>query len=192
MDKKERIRPLTLKEQRFASEHYHLINGFMKRTQLDIEEYFNVVILEYLLAVQKYMENIVLQQNYNFDSVVYMYMKRAVSRHFKAQKAMKRCSGYGNDISYEEVDFYITAENNDINSISTLEYDELMNQIMQQLTAEQQTIFYGKLEGYSLKDIAENNGINTKRVYKQFAKIKTVVAEVCGISIYKKGRLKNV
>lgn len=59
-----------------------------------------------------------------------------------------------------------------------MEYEETIKQIESILTAEQQKIFFDKLEGYSLKEIAENNGIKPKRVYKQFGKIKNVVADV--------------
>ena len=64
---------------------------------------------------------------------------------------------------------------------SLLEYEEAMRQIENLLTAEQQRIFFDKLEGYSLKEIAENNGIKIKRVYRQFGKIKSVVASVMEI-----------
>lgn len=61
---------------------------------------------------------------------------------------------------------------------NSLEYKENIQQIQEILTEEQQRIFYDKLLGYSLKEIAENNGINPKRVYRQFGKIKNVVADV--------------
>ena len=56
--------------------------------------------------------------------------------------------------------------------------ENMTKQIENILTTEQQRIFFEKLEGYSLKEIAENNGIKPKRVYKQFGKIKNVVADV--------------
>ena len=58
------------------------------------------------------------------------------------------------------------------------EYDETIKQIESILTVEQQRIFFDKLQGYSLKEIAENSGIKPKRVYKQFGRIKNVVADV--------------
>ena len=46
------------------------------------------------------------------------------------------------------------------------------------LTEEQKKIFSDKIEGYSLKEIADNHGIKQKRVYKQFDKVKRIVTEV--------------
>ena len=107
-----------------------------------------------------------------------MYMKRAVYRHFREQKAQKRSSECGADISFNEIDAYIGQSISGMENLSSLEYDETIKQIESILTAEQQRIFFDKLQGYTLKEIAENSGLKPKRVYKQFGKIKNVVADV--------------
>ena len=89
---------------------------------------------------------------------------------------MKRSSEAGADISFETMDTCISDSIN--NMENSLEYEETIKQIESILTAEQQKIFFDKLEGYTLKEIADNNGIKPKRVYKQFGKIKNVVADV--------------
>ena len=61
---------------------------------------------------------------------------------------------------------------------SNLEYREMIEQIEKRLTEEQRKIFFDKVEGYSLREIADNHGIKQKRVYKQFDKVKQIVAEV--------------
>ena len=66
-------------------------------------------------------------------------------------------------------------------NLSALEYMETVEQIESNLTEEQWKIFADKLEGYNLKEIAQNNGIKPKRVYKQFRRIKRVVADVMEI-----------
>ena len=43
-------------------------------------------------------------------------------------------------------------------------------------------LFSEKLDGYSLKEIADYNGIKPKRVYRQFEKIKIVVVDVMEIN----------
>ena len=58
---------------------------------------------------------------------------------------------------------------------------EIMKQIANYLTDEQWKIFADKLEGYNLKEIAQYNGIKPKRAYKQFRRIKRVVADVMEI-----------
>ncbi len=180
MEIKKRIRPLTLTEKQYATENYHLITKFLKRSKLDAEEFFDIVVFEYLLSVENYLNNAELRNRCNFESVSYMHMRRAVYRHFREQRALKRSCEAGVDVSFEEVDACISDSIGNMENL--LEYRETIKQIKKILTAEQQRIFFAKLEGYSLKEIAENNGINPKRVYWQFRKIKNIVADVIGIS----------
>lgn len=176
MENKQRIRPLTPTERQFASDNYHLISEFLKRSKLDAEDFFDIVVFEYLLSVENYLNNAELRNRCNFEAVSSMHMKRAVYRHFRKQKALKRSSEAGADVSFEEIDDYVGKS---ICSMEdSLEYKEDIQQIQDILTAEQKRIFYDKLEGYSLKEIAENNGIKPKMVYRQFEKIKRVVADV--------------
>lgn len=107
MKSKQCIRPLTPTERQFASDNYHLINKFLKRSKLDAEEFFDIVVFEYLLSVENYLNNADLQSRCNFEAVSYMYMKRAIYRHFRERKALKRSSEAGADVSFEEIDDYI-------------------------------------------------------------------------------------
>ena len=172
------IRPLTPTERQYATENYHLISKFLKLSKLDAEEFFDIVVFDFLLSVEIYLNNEALRKKCIFEAVSYMYMKRAVYRHFREQKAQKRSSECGADISFNEIDAYIGQSISGMENLSSLEYDETIKQIESILTAEQQRIFFDKLQGYSLKEIAENSGLKPKRVYKQFGKIKNVVADV--------------
>ena len=181
MDNKDRIRPLTPTEKEFASDNYHLITEFLKRSKLDAEEYFDVVVIDFLLSVEIYLSNEQVRKKCNFEAFSYMYMKRAMFVHFRKQKAQKRTSEAGADISFESIDEFIGKSICNMENSSSLEYEETIKQIESILTAEQQKIFFDKLEGYSLKEIADNNGISQRRVYRQFAKVKNVVINVMEI-----------
>lgn len=180
MENSQRIRPLSQAEKCFASENYHLIGEFLKQSKLDPEEYFDVVVLDFLLSVEKYLDNPELQRKFCFKAVSYMYMKRAVFVHFRKEKALKRKSENGNDVSFEDVESFI-GKSSGMENFLVLEYTETVEEIKRKLTTEQRKIFTDKLRGYSLKEIAVNNGINGKRVYKQFGKIKQIVADVMEI-----------
>jgi RNA polymerase sigma-70 factor (ECF subfamily) len=172
-----KLKKLTQEERRFADDNYNLIMEFLRKEHLQPEEFFDVVVFEYLLSVQIYLNDTVIQSRCNFAACSYMYMKRAVYRHFREQKAKKRCSEAGADMSIEEMESYVGNTEN----VSSLAYRESIKEIEAILTEEQKEIFHGKLEGYSLKEIAEISGINAKRVYRQFARIKNVVAGVMEI-----------
>ena len=181
MENKDRIKPLTPTEKQFAIDNYYLIKKFLKRSKLDAEEFFDIVVMDFLLSVQKYLASEEIQSKCNFEAFSYMHMKCAISRHFRKLKAQKRSCEAGTDFCFESV--YEEIENLICNmeDFSSLEYMETIEQIESVLTVEQQRIFFDKLEGYNLKEIAENNGIKAKRVYKQFRRIKRVVADVMEI-----------
>ena len=173
-----KLEPLTDFERKYAAENYHLISKFLKLSKLDAEEFFDIVVFDFLLSVEIYLNNEALRKKCNFEAVSYMYMKRAVYIHFREQKAQKRSSECGADISFNKIDVYLGQSVSGMENLSSLEYDETIKQIENILTAEQQRIFFDKLQGYSLKEIAENSGMKLKRVYKQFGRIKNVVADV--------------
>ena len=180
MENNKRIRPLTQSEKDFATEKYHLITDFLKRQRLDAEEFYDVVVFDFLLAVETYLNSEELQRKCEFEAVAYMYMKRAAYRYFREQKAQKRSSEAGADISLETITD--SSSKPDIrDATSTIEYMETLKEIKSNLTDEQQKIFSDKLTGYSLKEIADNNGISQRRVYRQFAKVKNVVINVMEI-----------
>lgn len=176
MENNQQIRPLSPAERQFSSDNYHLIREFLKRSRLDAEEFFDIVVFGYLLSVEIYLNNAELQKRCNFEAVSYMYMRRAVFKHFREQKAFKRSPEIGTDISFERIEANVGKSICSMEDL--LEYKETIQRIGDILTAEQQRIFCDKLEGYSLKEIAESNGIKPKRVYRQFGKIKSVVAGV--------------
>lgn len=179
MENKDRIRPLTPTEKQFATDNYHLIKKFLKLSKLDAEEYFDVVVMDFLLAVENYLSNKQIQRKCNFEAFSYMLMRRAINHHFRDMKAQKRSSKAGMDISLESMDGF--GKSNSMENLLALEYMETVEQIESNLTEEQWKIFADKLKGYKLKEIAQNNGIKPKRVYKQFRRIKRVVADVMEI-----------
>jgi len=177
MENKEQLRPLTREELKFSEENYHLIMDFMMKSKLDAEEFFDIVVFDFLLSVEKYLNDPQLQAKCSFEAVSYMYMKRAVFSHFRKQNAQKRSTEAGVDISLDSLDINVEGHST-MENTSSLEYREMVEQIEKELTEEQRKIFSDKVQGYSLKEIADNHGINHKRVYKQFDKVKRIVAEV--------------
>ena len=178
MENKDRIKPLTPTEKQFAIDNYYLIKEFLKRSKLDAEEFFDIIVMDFLLSVQKYLASEEIQNKCNFEAFSYMCMRRAINHHFRELKAQKRSSEVGADFCFEAV--YEEIENAIcyMEDFSSLEYEETIKQVESLLTMEQQRIFFDKLEGYNLKEIADHNGIKTDRVYNQFKKIKRVVADV--------------
>ena len=177
MENKERLKPLTMEQRKFAEDNYRLIMEFLKKSKLDSEEYFDVAVFGYLLSVEIYLNDIDLQRKCKFEAVSYMYMRREMYLYFRTQK---RNSAIGNNTSLDIVETNV-ADSSPMESITSLEYMEMIKQIQSRLTEEQWKIFSDKAKGYSLREISENHGIGGKRIYKQFGKIKQIVAEIMEI-----------
>lgn len=177
MENKERLKPLTMEQRKFAEDNYRLIMEFLKKSKLDSEEYFDVAVFGYLLSVEIYLNDIDLQRKCKFEAVSYMYMRREMYLYFRTQK---RNSAIGNNTSLDIVETNV-ADSSPMESITSIEYMEMIKQIQGRLTEEQWKIFSDKAKGYSLREISENHGIGGKRIYKQFGKIKQIVAEIMEI-----------
>ena len=150
MENKQRIRPLTPTERKFAEEKYHLITDFLKRSKLDVEEFFDIVVFDFLLSVKIYLSSEDSQKKCDFKTFSCMYMKRGIYRHFREQKTLKR-TGTGADVSFDEMDAYIGKSIKSMEDSSSLEYEETIKQIESILTLEQQRIFFDNWKAIRLK-----------------------------------------
>ena len=56
MENKEQLRPLTREERKFSEENYHLIMDFMKKSKLDAEEFFDIVVFDFFVISRKVFE----------------------------------------------------------------------------------------------------------------------------------------
>ena len=86
----DKLKPLTEYERSYAEEYHYLIIEFLKRSRLDIEEFYDVVVMNYLLSVQTYLNDMELQRKCNFEAVSYMYMRRALYVHFRKDNGTEK------------------------------------------------------------------------------------------------------
>ena len=118
--KKHILHPLTEEQKAFAESNHNLVYRFLYRKNYSVEEYYNVVILDYVMACQMYLEREDLKKKYNFPIIAYMRMNSAVSNYFKAKNCKCRKSEHGT-VSIEELfdpktdtTKEIVAENSDV------------------------------------------------------------------------------
>ena len=100
--KKHVLHPLTEEQKAFAEINHNLVYQFLHRKNYSIEEYYNVVILDYIMACQMYLERNDLQEKYAFPIIAYMRMNSAISNHFKAKNCQCRKSAHGT-VSMEQL-----------------------------------------------------------------------------------------
>lgn len=82
-------RPLKEEERAFAEENHNLIYGYIRSHQLDIEEWYDILIIPYLNSVKKYFTYEKLQK-YSFSLICYRTLDSARSNYFRNINREKR------------------------------------------------------------------------------------------------------
>lgn len=78
-----KLHTLTDAQKSFAEEHHDLVFDYLRLRGLE-EDYYDVVILRYLTAVQQYDLRPELRQ-YQFRTIAYQAMRSALNNHFSRQ-----------------------------------------------------------------------------------------------------------
>ena len=68
-----KIHLLTPEQQKFAEQNHQVVDCFLSRKRLDAEEFYDIVIFGYLLAVQEYLEKPRLS-DYAFSTIAWRNM----------------------------------------------------------------------------------------------------------------------
>ena len=83
------LRPLTPWERDMAEEHHSLVLRFLQVHGLSMEDYYDVVIFRYLLAVEKWFRRPDLYR-YGFTSIAWAAMSSALSHEREKQRRRPR------------------------------------------------------------------------------------------------------
>ena len=198
-------RPLTEQEKRFAEEHHDLMYRYMRVHKLDLEEWYDRLIIPYLQAVKKYHEYEYLRK-LEFEQIFFRTLDNARSNYFRAINRKKR-KPIGGLYSYDSL---ISDETE-----STMEYflvDVYTNVEKQVLLRNLLNEFYDKciycdddlwgdthingylkceldllLEGYSIKQVNKRtekvypHGYNVKDLEGDIMEFRKIFKEVFGI-----------
>jgi hypothetical protein len=87
------VRKLTEEEKEFASrpENHNLIFKYMKIKKLDPEEFYDELIIDYLVAVKQYVtEKPELQLEYDFGAILFQRLNGAMMHYYRAKHVKKR------------------------------------------------------------------------------------------------------
>ena len=83
-------RPLTEEERIFAEKRHDLMYRYMRIHELDIDEWYDRLIIPYLQAVKKYHEYKKLQ-SYKFEQIFFRTLDSARSNYWRELNRKKRC-----------------------------------------------------------------------------------------------------
>lgn len=178
--KKHILHPLTDEQKAFAEINHNLVYQFLHRKNYSIEEYYNVVVLDYVMACQMYLEREDLQEKYAFPVIAYMRMNSAISNYFKAKNCQCRKSAHGT-VSIEQLsdpnigtEKELASDNLDVlERIIRSEQDEqFMENLLLLLPERQGKIVLYLMDGYKEREIYKFLGIGWKIYRSEMEKIK--------------------
>ena len=184
--KKHILHPLTDEQKAFAENNHNLVYQFLHRKNYSIEEYYNVVVLDYVMACQMYLEREDLQEKYAFPVIAYMRMNSAISNHFKAKNCQCRKpeqgmesleqlhdpeSGTGKEPAADNLDT--------LEKIIQAEQDEdFIENILLLLSERQGKIVLYLMDGYKEQEIYKFLGIGRKIYRSDMEEIKDTLEKL--------------
>lgn len=180
--KRNSMQPLTEQEKHFAENNHGLVYSFLHRYGYSIEVYYDIVIFGYLKAVQVYHRKEDVKRKYDFAFIAWQYMRAEVGNYFRTESAQKRKpmeTMLSLDVSYTETDNLYNCVGGKSVEDDLLE-SELLEEVLENLSAVQRGIFNLKLEGYSNKEVHISLKIPTSTYYKELDRIKVVFKRLVG------------
>lgn len=182
-------RPLTEEERIFAEKHHDLMYRYMRIHELDIDEWYDRLIIPYLQAVKKYHEYKKFQ-SYKFEQIFFRTLDSARSNYWRDLNRKKRCpdggvwslEGLCSNNVYDDLDFYEIVSDKTtylIDELITAEFDarNLFNELEEMQYKE---IIVLRLQGYDGVEIRRMMDIPEREYYKITGKIKDIVMMCMG------------
>lgn len=181
------IRPLTDEERVFAADegNYNYLFFYMRKMNLDPEEWYDILIIPYLDAVKKYHEYESARQ-YAFSTVLKNKLYSAFTAELKQRRSKKRMPEGG----IVSLDYTLLGDN------PFCEYNidewwidrkqqtekivldkEMLAEILLGLTDVQGRIFEMLLEGYNKREIGKELSLSSAILKVQLEKLQMVVSD---------------
>lgn len=155
------IEKLTLKEQQFAQEHHDTVLHFLSHYHLSADDYYDIIIFGYLLAVQDYLRNPELSSKLRFSTVAWKRMYFTLVGNLRYQNRPKRKAVV---LSYNEadmdLDMFLPRRANAIEDM--LHDQEILADLLRYLTPKEKEVMILKADGYTHREIAEVCHITTR------------------------------
>ena len=172
--------PLTPEQRLFAEEHHDLVYKFLRKKQLSIDEFYDVVIFAYLRSVRCFLTEPKLKQ-YSFTTISWKMMNGAVSNYYISQKTPKHNAlvlslhtiPYEGCYALEET---ISAPNPHMRQ---LEEQLLLHDLAKRVSRQQMNIVHLKSCGYNDRDIARRQDTTIEHVQMLLKEVRRVLLDIC-------------
>ena len=171
------IEKLTLKEQQFANEHHETVFRFLSHFQLSADDYYDIVVFGYLLAVQDYLRKPELSSNFCFSTLAWKRMYHALLEEYTYQNRPKRKAVV---LSYSEsasdLDDLLPRRTSSIEDM--LLDQEILSDLLACLTPMEKEVLVLKADGYTHREIAKICNISIRGVDSRIHRFRNRILKI--------------
>ncbi len=174
-----RERPLTYKEKKYAADHHGLVYKFLREKKLSEDEFYDVIIFDYLKAVKDYISKPNLQK-YAFTTIAWQKMRRACSNYHRAATRQKRSANTISIHACHSGDGPALEEllPSGKEQMQDLEIRLLLHDLANCVSKQQMDMVRLKASGYTVRDIARQQRIPIKRVRKLLNEVHSILKKL--------------
>lgn len=164
--------PLTEEQRRFAEQNHNLVYKFLHQHGLSIDEYYDIVIFGFLLAVQRYLTDVSLTP-YAFSTVAWSAMESALRNHRRtAQRRLRLHTKSGRHGRYRICRPELPSESE---WMSQLETTLLLHTLSAMVSAQQMQVLQLRAQGVSVRAIATRLKTNIQQVNELLEDVRNIL-----------------
>ena len=168
--------PLTEEQRRFAEQNHALVYKFLHQHGLSVDEYYDIVIFGFLLAVQRYLTDASLAP-YAFSTVAWSAMESALRNHRRtARRNLRLHTGSGRHGRYR---LNRAASLPESEWMSQLETTLLLHTLATLVTAQQMKVLQLRAQGVSVRAIAAQLKTNVRQVNEFLEDVRNILHKLC-------------
>lgn len=168
--------PLTEEQRRFAEQNHALVYKFLHQHGLSVDEYYDIVVFGFLLAVQRYLTDASLAP-YAFSTVAWSAMESALRNHRRtARRKLRLRTGSGRHGRYR---LNRAASLPESEWMSQLETTLLLHTLATLVTAQQMKVLQLRAQGVSVRSIAAQLKTNVRQVNELLEDVRNVLHKLC-------------
>lgn len=165
-----KIHELNDQQKQFAALHHDIVENFLRRNLLDADEFYDVVIFGYLLAVQEYLEKPELAE-YAFSTIAWRNMKDCLAKEYLYRTRDKRTATV---TLFEDetmsLDMFLPRRRTCLDE--ALGNQELLVKLLSCMTPKEKEVVHLKADGYTYREIAEICSITIYGVGSRFSRMR--------------------
>lgn len=172
---------LTPEQREYAAEHHNLIFAFLNKKHLCHDEFYDIIVFGYLLAVKQYLSEPALER-YSFTTIAWRKMNDCLAKHYRTLGRQQR---YGRSLSLDS--FLHNEESLSLEAVipspdplmMKLETELLFHELASRVSKRQMSVIRLKASGYKDREIARKQKTTVNDIRNLLASVHETVLSVC-------------